>query len=379
MGIAAIEVGDCVIIKDQTGNKNEFIFVWDKFYRDNQEFLVVNKPSFSRGDFVILTEEEKSELKLFQSYSYIGIKSYNLLACRRAYFGDSDLVKEIIVNRKLDSEHEGSCLRELFFFYLISKCIDMEDVFDELYPTTCAAVTSHPRYFLKNDLQNPLLREKALELQDILLLTIKVELALFLVIKAQYNLVESAKRIMLKPNYSLFQGLMEDRNLIEMYSHLFGERKSYVTSSYYSTNSKEKKPIIGSLTTRFYDSIEPAAKNHDNLLSKQREMEKKLQVQFEKSGHEADQIFKDSKLNSFLLEDGIKKFQKILFHDFAKNIPIGDYFKETKNYNEKLLMYLPVFQWMLPHIFTKQAPGQNASELRKQHLRRIKDFLSGKI
>lgn len=374
-----IGIGDCVTIKGHPRSKGEFIFVWDTFCRDNQEFLIINEPSFSRGDFIVISEEEKKERKLFQSCRYVGIRPYSLIFARHPYLGDSDFVKEIIISRKLDTENVGSCLRELFFFYLIDKCLDAEDVFDELYPAICAEVTGHPRYFLKNDLQNPLYKEKALEFQEILLLNIKVELGLFLVIKAQYNCVEIAKRIMLKPDYSLFQGLLEDRDLIETYSRLHSERKSYVTGTYHSTNSTEKRTIAHSLTTRFYDSIELDAKNHDALLNEQRRMEEKLQAQFEEAGYQGNQIFEGSKLNSFLFEDDIKKLQKILFFNFAKNIPIGKDLSDMENYNERLLIYLPAFQWFLPNIFTKEVPGQNASDLRKQHLRRIKDFLAGKI
>lgn len=359
-------IGDLVSIKDYS-LKDEYLFVWDIIQDGIQQQLVVNVTAEVLKDKKFKKVEDKSHHRLFSTYEYAYVSGYNLLRVDDIVLGnDYDFLKEIIEMRG-----PYNFMAELVFLYLLQSIKDKHAV-DKIMLD----------YFIPTIINDPYCSLPATEIlsfnSDKMTRKLKATLAPiilmgngFWLMKRMKNFSTIADSVITEDGRSILVRIKEDKNLLESLLQLFNSKENYKTANYSPLNTKANKPISHNLNQSYYGLFQEEVDSFSKLQEEKKQWIESLDVSHKKMAPD--------NMEENLLSGCFPQFQELLFSDLGEEIPVKKIANGRWSLDYNLALYIPIFKWLMPDVFKDRIPHMNESDLRKYHIRKIRDFTQGKI
>lgn len=362
------EIGELVSVKDYV-IKHEFVFVWDIVNKGMEEWLIINLPTKAIDYLNLKRVTDKKQYKLFSTYEYAYIKQYKLLSRNISDLErDYSFLKEII---EIRGEYNFSA--ELIFLYVLQSLVDKKEIETELIPDLIESISADEYFVLKtqNHFDTQLI-EKAKQLFEAIKKQLELLGCMFWLIKKAKNFSMIADKIITDDGRSMLQRLKEDRALLESLLVLFKKREHYKSATYSPTNTKKDKPLSHKLNQSFFGTFAPEVENYSKLLEENKSWEDSM------DSTQAGFIGAEGMVEN-LLSGKFSLMQQLFFSNLGGELPIRKIVNGVDSIDYKLEFYIPIFKWMMPDIFRDKVGKLDAPNLRKYHLRKIKNFIAGKI
>jgi hypothetical protein len=370
MSSIEFERGELVSVKnaDSTLRKG-YYFIWDFVKDGDAEWVIINIDPFAKTSFDnFVLEDECQQLNLFFELKYIKVKRYQLL---KAIFPEYskwffDEIKLLIQERN-DFTDTGAWL----FYHYICQIEDSKFINEFLMPYIEKDIYSNKYSILlpedETECDNKTIAEFQKYFNECKKLLFRINWKLLFEIKNLINVFDIAKKLKTTDGRSQFQRIKEDTAHFKT-SYMYINRSSdFVKGTYSPRNTTIDNPIIFELNKSYIESIKPAGEKFQLMLNeynKWLEEHKPILEFFQEI---------DLKRLSIEFDDSeIKKTIKLIFAGLEESIPVKKIVNGKISNDYRLALLIPVFKYILPEIF-------HDSNSKKDNVRKIKDFLSGKI
>lgn len=165
--------------------------------------------------------------------------------------------------------------------------------------------------------------------------------------------------------------IKEDKSLLDSLLVLFSSKEDYKTATYSPFNTKTTKAISHGLNQSFFGAFQEEVESYSKL---QREKQKWIE-----NADPDQRKMAPENMETNLLSGYFPEFQELLFSDLGKEIPVKKMANGRWSLDYNLALYIPIFKLIMPEVFSACAPKMSESDLRKYHIRKIKDFTQGKV
>jgi hypothetical protein len=170
---------------------------------------------------------------------------------------------------------------------------------------------------------------------------------------------------------NVLQRLKDDKELLEDLLELFKVKDRYKSRTYSPINTKEDKPLTHKLNPSYFGFFQQEVESYSQLQTDQRAW--KTEASSKLGGINLDNYEKD------ILEGKSPGLQRLLFSNLGEELPIIKTVNDIQSLDYNLAFYIPFFKWLMPETFPNSIKDMSEPDLRKLHIRKIKDFITGKI
>lgn len=362
---AEIQVGDLVSLKT-VDLKSEFVFVWNILGEGPSTEIIINLPPEIIKKLNLKRVEDNKLFSLFSLRHYAIIKKYDIQKRSLDTFQETHEVIKMVLQERRGVSYSA----EFFFEYSLLAYQDFHHI-DELFISSIIPSIINDKYctLSKNEIEDFNNDQITSKLREVILPIFLVSKNFWFIKKAK-NFSAIADKIITDDGRPMLKRLQEDRSLLKTFLTLSSQKSDYSKAVYSPVNTHRTKPIIHELNQSFYHLIKDEVKEFSRLMDNKSEFAKNL------GNLELEKIFMQSEEQ--LLSGIFPKMQQLLFSDLGSELPIRKLIagKVQRDYN--LQFYIPFFKWMMPNRFVEYRRLE-PSEIRKQHIRGIKDFIAGKI
>ena len=208
------------------------------------------------------------------------------------------------------------------------------------------------------------------ELQNILK-PIALKGKFFWLMKRAKNLGRIAETIITEDGRNMLLRLKEDKDTLEKLMELFQVKERYKTTTYFPFDTKQDKSISHHLNQSFYGFFQSEVEGYSQLKIDNKAWKSEMS---EKIGGANMDDYEEC-----VFTGKFPKIQNLLFSDLGSELPVNKTVNGVQSMDYNFAFYIPLFQWLMPEAFHKNIKDMNESDLRKLHIRKIKEFISGKI
>ncbi len=347
--------------------ETDYVFIWDIIKTDTSEEMVINVPSEMLKQNRFKKIEDKSQHNLFSNYEYVYVKSYSLLRANESVLGEDYPFLKLIIEKRGPYNFTA----ELIFSYFLQSIKDTQALNKIKWEYLIPAIINDPYCTLPAAEISSFNSDKFTGTLKFALAPIILKGKCFWLLKTMKNFSTIANSIITEDGRSMLVRIKEDRNLLEALLQLFNGKENYKTANYSPFDTKANKPISHNLNQSFYGAFQEEVENFSKL-----QEEKKQWIE---SIDSIGRQLKPENIEENLLSGCFPQFQELLFSNLGEEIPVKKMANGRWSLAYNLALYIPIFKWLMPDVFMDRVPHMNASDLRKYHIRKIRDFTQGKI
>lgn len=365
-----LKVGDLVTFKNSLAKRADFYFIWDEIGNgDTKEFIVNVRPEIAETLRLKLLDKSQNS-RLFQLFEYVKVKPYELFVRNKKELPDWEFLSWIITNRT-----EGNYMGELMFSFLLQSRSDFFE-FDDILLHSVFPKVLKDSHCTANEREINLFNDGVVSGKMKEHLTyILMESKFFWLIKRCRNVSMISKQIITDNKLCIHARSAENQDMLKKLTEILYGGTDYSTVVYYPKDTSKNRTIAHKAGNSFFQLLEKEVKNFESA---------------RKEGFEAFEKIKDeqadpewSKLDYSEIENGILNgvfpgFQKLFFKNLGNNLPIEKCVRGKRSNDYNLAFYVPVFKYLIPDSFALN-PKLSSSDQRRLHIRRIKNFIAGKI
>lgn len=365
-----LKIGDAVAVKDHFRN-DSVSFIWAYVKIEEEDWIVVNLDLEIIKSLSLKRVDNKNDLFLFQNLEYALVKHYQLNGRSSSFLGnDEQYFSELITTRK-----ELGRMAEFFYLMLMQMAKDKPILSQQILPESIERIlTDKYSVFVENDFGNEYMIQLKEKMKVMTVASFTVLGGIVFLLKQVKHAIAIAETIKMEDGRSFLQTIKEDKELLEILVSLIRKKSDYVKGMFSPQDTSENKPLTYALNNSFFNFAEPEVRKYEQILSDNNVWQQETKQKF---------VFLEdidlARAICALYDKDLREWQKALLRTLGDELPVKKIVRGVESKDYKLSFYIPLFKWFDPNLFPESIPHLTPPNVRKRHIRKIKELIEGKI